>query len=64
MEEIERLKKVKEEFGLSYEDLSKELGASFKTVYNWFKGTYEPSKLALIQIKKFIKKYNSNPIDR
>ena len=54
--EIERLKEIAKEKGLSYEKIGQALGVSFQTVYRWFKGEIEPSPLAMEKIKDFIKK--------
>ena len=57
MQELERLKEIMEEEGLSYEKLARILGVSLGTVMRWFQNKNKPSDLALIQIRKFINKH-------
>ena len=57
MQELERLKEIMEEEGLSYEKLARNLGVSLGTVTRWFQNKNNPSDLALIQIRKFISKH-------
>ncbi|MCK4792079.1 MAG: helix-turn-helix transcriptional regulator [Desulfobacteraceae bacterium] len=53
------------ERSFSYEAVARALNVSFQTVYRWLSGGYKPSNLALIQLRKFIKKYeNHGPLTR
>lgn len=68
MEIIKKIKKIMEEQGMSQEKAAREIGVSSNTVFRWIHGKNNPSDLGLLQIYKFIKKYepqnNSlNPID-
>ena len=47
------VKKVRDQLGLSQEDLARELGVSFATVNRWENGQVKPSKLARVQIDAF-----------
>ena len=48
------LKDIREQLGISQEDLARKLGVSFGTVNRWENGKVKPSKLAVRQLKKFI----------
>lgn len=63
IEEIEKLRQIMKEKGLTYEDTSRSLHVSFQTVYRWLVEGRKPSKLALWQIRRFIKKHeNLDPL--
>jgi putative transcriptional regulator len=47
------LKQVRDELGLSQEDLARELGVSYATVNRWENGQARPSKLARVQLEAF-----------
>ncbi len=47
------LKEVRQQLGISQEDLARELGVSFATVNRWENGRVKPSKLAKAQLKGF-----------
>jgi DNA-binding transcriptional regulator YiaG len=47
------VKSVREQLGLSQEDLARELGVSFATVNRWENGQVKPSKLARAQFDAF-----------
>jgi len=47
------VKSVREQLGLSQEDLARELGVSFATVNRWENGQVKPSKLARAQLDTF-----------
>lgn len=49
------VKSLRTQLGLSQEDLSKELGASFATINRWKNGKNHPSKLAKKQFEPFYK---------
>lgn len=50
------LKTVRDQLGLSQEDLARELGVSFATVNRWENGQAKPSKLAKVQLEAFCEK--------
>lgn len=63
MEEIEKLKNILKKQNISLEKASREIGCSFKTILNWLNKENVPGEMSLIQIRKFIKKYeNSKPL--
>ena len=47
------VKKVREQLGISQEDLARELGVSYATVNRWENGQCKPSKLAKAQFESF-----------
>lgn len=47
------LKQVRDQLGLSQEDLARELGVSYATVNRWENGLAKPSKLARVQLEAF-----------
>jgi len=57
MKEIEKLKNILKKENISIEKAAHQIGVSFPTVFNWLNGKHRPSELALIQLTKFIKKY-------
>ena len=57
MEEIEKLRKILKKENISIEKAAHQIGVSFPTVFHWLNGKHRPSELALIQLRKFIKKY-------
>ena len=65
MKEIEKLKKILKKENISIEKAAHQMGVSFATVWAWLSGKHSPSDLALIQLRKFIKKYELYvPIDK
>jgi transcriptional regulator with XRE-family HTH domain len=50
------LKKVRDQLGISQEDLARELGVSFATVNRWENGKTKPMKLARAQFDSFCAK--------
>ncbi len=50
------VKEVRNQLGLSQEDLARELGVSFATVNRWENGQSKPSKLAKAQLDAFCAK--------
>ena len=57
MEEIKQLIIILKKQNISLEKAAGEIGISFQTIWNWIDAKHEPSKLALVQLKKFIKKH-------
>jgi transcriptional regulator with XRE-family HTH domain len=53
---IEKIKKYREENGISQEKMAHQLGISYRTLHRWEHGITSPSKLALQQIEEFLKK--------
>ena len=49
------VKNLRDQLGLSQEDLSKALGVSFATINRWENGRNHPSKLAKKQFEQFYK---------
>lgn len=47
------VKGIREQLGLSQEDLAREIGISFATLNRWENGKASPSKLAKGQLEKF-----------
>ncbi len=65
MKEIEKLKKILKDQNISFERAAREIGVSFQTIWKWMNGVHYPSLLAIIQLRKFIKKYERYvPIDK
>jgi len=65
MEEIKKLKIILKKYDISLEAAAREMGISFQTIWKWMNGKHKPSKLALVQLRKFIKKYeNHDPLTR
>ena len=63
MEEIKKLKIILKKYDISLETAAREMGISFQTIWKWMNKKHGPSKLALIQLRKFIKKYeNHDPL--
>lgn len=51
-----RIKSIRQQLGLSQEELAQKLGVSFTSVNRWENGQTKPSKLARRQIDIFCKK--------
>lgn len=63
MNEIKKLKIILRKYDISLEKAAREMFVSFQTIWSWMNGKHEPSELALIQLRKFIKKYeNHDPL--
>ncbi len=63
MKEIKILKIILKKHNISLERAAREMGVSFQTIWNWMNGKHGPSELALVQLRKFIKKYeNHDPL--
>ena len=60
MEEIKKLKIILKKYDISLEKAAREMGISFQTIWKWMNGKHGPSELALIQLRKFIKKYENH----
>jgi DNA-binding transcriptional regulator YiaG len=56
---MEELKKLKEQLGLSPEQLAGLLNVSRQTLENWIAGRAEPSQLAQAEIRRFIAELKS-----
>ncbi|SHF72880.1 Helix-turn-helix [Desulfacinum infernum DSM 9756] len=54
------LRSVREQLGLSQEDLAREIGVSYATVNRWENGQSKPSKLARTQLDAFCEKMVNN----
>lgn len=50
------LKHVRQQLGMSQEDIARELGVSFATVNRWENGKTEPFRLARTQFESFCTK--------
>lgn len=48
-----QVKALREQLGLSQEDLARKIGVSFATLNRWENGKSNPSKLAMGQLEKF-----------
>lgn len=48
-----KVKALREQLGISQEDLAKELGVSFATVNRWENAKTQPSRLAKNQFERF-----------
>jgi len=63
MEEIKNLIIILKKQNISLEEAAREIGVSFQTVWRWIEAKHIPSKLALKQLRKFIKKHeNPKPL--
>lgn len=63
MEEIKQLIIIIKTQDISLEKAAREIKVSFQTLWNWIQAKHEPSELALIQLRKFIKKHeNPEPL--
>ncbi|MCK4784534.1 MAG: hypothetical protein KAV87_12345 [Desulfobacteraceae bacterium] len=63
MEEIKKLIIILKKEDISLEKASREMGISFQTIWNWIEAKHIPSELALVQLRKFIKKHeNPKPL--
>ena len=57
MREIELLKKLKEEKGLSYEKIARDLEVSFNTVYRWLAYNKPPRSMVMVnRIQDYLKR--------
>lgn len=48
-----QVKAIREQLGLSQEDLARKIGVSFATLNRWENGKSNLSKLAMVQLEKF-----------
>jgi len=60
MEEIKKLIIILKTQDISLEKAAREIKVSFQTIWNWIDAKHDPSELALIQLRKFIKKYEKH----
>ena len=59
MEEVKKLIIILKRDNISIEKAAREMGISFQTVWSWIEAKHFPSELALIQLRKFIKKHEN-----
>ena len=57
LNEVEKLRKAKDDLGLSYDRLGKIMGVHYRTIYLWLSGKTKPSSMGLERIKRFLKKH-------
>jgi len=63
MEEIKKLIIILKTQDISLEQAAREIDVSFQTVWTWIEAKHIPSRLALKQLRKFIKKHeNPKPL--
>ncbi|GAH41092.1 unnamed protein product [marine sediment metagenome] len=60
MEEIKKLIIILKTQDISLERAAREIKVSFQTIWNWIDAKHDPSELALIQLRKFIKKHEKH----
>lgn len=60
MEEIRKLIIILKKDKISLEEAAREMGISFQTIWRWIEAKHIPSKLALVQLRKFIKKHGNH----
>lgn len=53
-----RIKSIRQQLGLSQEELAQKLGVSFTSVNRWENGQTKPSKLARRQIEALCKEFD------
>jgi len=56
--EVEMLRKFKEDSGWSFAKISGLMGMNTQSLINWFNGTFKPSRLARDRIRKFLGEYS------
>ena len=59
MEEVKQLIIILETQNISLEQAAREIDVSFQTVWRWIEAKHIPSRLALKQLRKFIKKHGN-----
>lgn len=57
---IEQLKQIRINLGLSQEDFGHLLGVTGATINRWERGVFKPSKLAVEKIKAILNKHKVN----
>ncbi|MBA7678525.1 hypothetical protein ES703_86801 [subsurface metagenome] len=57
MEEIKKLIIILKTQNIGLENAAREMHISFQTIWRWIQAKHEPSELALLQLRKFIKKH-------
>lgn len=57
MEEIKQLIIILKTQDIGLEKAAREMHISFQTVWRWIEAKHKPSELALIQLRKFIKRH-------
>ena len=58
MNAIDRLKEIKEREALTYEEMARKLGVSWRTLYRWLNKNNKPSPMASMRIAEFIRRQN------
>ena len=62
-EEVKKLIFILKTEKISLEEAAREMDVSFQTVWSWVDAKHFPSKLALVPLRKFIKKHgNPDPL--
>lgn len=61
MNEVDRLKKIRKDRGISIEVMARDIGVSMLTLRNWLDGTYKPSLMALARIQEYLDKQDARP---
>ena len=57
IEEVKKLIIILKTQNISLEKAAQEMGISFQTIWSWIQANHDPSPLALMQLRKFIKKH-------
>jgi len=60
MEEVKNLIIILKIQNIGIEKAAAEMGITFQTVWKWIDAKHKPSQLALIQLRKFIKKHEDD----
>ena len=55
--ELEELRRFKEKSGWSYEKIGLRMGIHSQTIVFWLTGKHNPGKLALKELRLFLKEY-------
>ena len=58
------IKKVREQLGLTAEELAQRLGVSVTTISRWETGRHKPSKLARNRIKEVVDQRQDKEVDK
>lgn len=56
--EVEALKKFKKDSGWSFQKIADLMGVDVQSVFNWFKGSFGPSRMAKEKIRRFLAEYS------
>ena len=61
VDQIEKLRNVKERQGLSYDELGKQIGVHSQSVYRWLKGNKPPKSRAVRKaLDQFLRKVSTS----